>query len=51
VDLIPTPEQEDIAALAAAFLAKELPPSRILQIAGEPSNVDARVWSRAAELG
>ena len=51
MDLTPTPEQEDIAALAAAFLAKELPPSRILQMADEPSNVDATVWSRAAELG
>jgi len=51
MDLLPTPEQEEIAATASGFLVKELPESRIRQLADEEMNVDARVWSAAAGLG
>ena len=51
MDLLPTPEQEGIASSAAAFLAGSLPPGRIRQLVGEPSNVDAKAWLAAADLG
>jgi len=51
MDLLPTTEQEEIAAAARSFLAKELPESRIRQLADEEMNVDAPVWSAVAQLG
>jgi alkylation response protein AidB-like acyl-CoA dehydrogenase len=51
VDLLPSPEQEEIISSAAAFLADALPPQRTRQLINEPSNVDAKAWLAAAELG
>jgi alkylation response protein AidB-like acyl-CoA dehydrogenase len=51
MDLLPTPEQEEIASSAAAFLAGALPPERTRALIGEPSNVDATAWLAAADLG
>jgi alkylation response protein AidB-like acyl-CoA dehydrogenase len=51
MDLLPSPEQEEIVASAAAFLAAALPTQRTRQLMGEESNVDAKAWRAAAELG
>ncbi|HEY3844407.1 MAG TPA: acyl-CoA dehydrogenase family protein [Acidimicrobiales bacterium] len=51
MDLLPTPEQEEIASSAAAFLARALPRARTRELFGEPSNVDAKAWLAAADLG
>jgi alkylation response protein AidB-like acyl-CoA dehydrogenase len=51
MDLLPTPEQEEIASSAAAFLAAVLPPERTRELIGEPSNVDTKAWLAAADLG
>jgi alkylation response protein AidB-like acyl-CoA dehydrogenase len=51
MDLLPTSEQLEIVAAAAAFIGKEHPLSRIRELRDEPSAVDARPWARSAELG
>jgi alkylation response protein AidB-like acyl-CoA dehydrogenase len=51
VDLLPTSEQLEIVAAAAAFVAKEHPLARIRELRDEPSAVDPRPWARSAELG
>jgi alkylation response protein AidB-like acyl-CoA dehydrogenase len=51
MDLLPTPEQQEIAAAAASLLTKELPITRLRELRAEPSSVDRRAWSRCAELG
>jgi alkylation response protein AidB-like acyl-CoA dehydrogenase len=51
MDLLPSPEQEEIVASAAAFLATALPSQRTRQLIGEVSNVDTRAWLAAADLG
>jgi alkylation response protein AidB-like acyl-CoA dehydrogenase len=51
VDLLPSPEQEEIIASAAAFLATALPTTRTRELIHEPSIVDAKAWPAAAELG
>jgi alkylation response protein AidB-like acyl-CoA dehydrogenase len=51
VDLLPSPEQEEIVASAAAFLAAEVSTQRTRELIDEPSNVDAKVWQAAADLG
>jgi alkylation response protein AidB-like acyl-CoA dehydrogenase len=51
MDLLPSPEQEEIVASAAAFLATALPRQRTRQLMGEVSNVDTRAWLAAADLG
>src|SRR5208283_1947347 len=51
MDLLPTTDQEEIAAAARSFLAKELPESRIRQLADEEMIVDPPVWSAVAQLG
>jgi alkylation response protein AidB-like acyl-CoA dehydrogenase len=51
MDLLPSPEQEEIVASAAAFLASSLPTQRTRELIHEPSNVDAKAWLAAADLG
>jgi alkylation response protein AidB-like acyl-CoA dehydrogenase len=51
MDLFPTPEQQEIVAAAAAFLAKELPTSGIRERRFLPSSVERQAWSKCAELG
>jgi alkylation response protein AidB-like acyl-CoA dehydrogenase len=51
MDLLPTPEQEEIARSTASFLAKELPLTRLRDLLDGPSAIDRVVWSRAAALG
>jgi alkylation response protein AidB-like acyl-CoA dehydrogenase len=41
----------EIAAAAAALLAKELPISRLRELRAEPSSIDRKAWSRCAALG
>jgi len=51
MDLLPSPEQEEIIASTAAFLADALPMQRTRELIGEASNVDAKAWLAAADLG
>ena len=51
MDLLPSSEQEEIVASAAAFLATALPSQRTRQLIGEADNVDAKTWLAAAEQG
>jgi alkylation response protein AidB-like acyl-CoA dehydrogenase len=51
MDLLPSPEQEEIVASSAAFLATALPTQRTRQLMGEASNVDDKAWSAAADMG
>lgn len=51
MDLLPTPEQEEIAHSTASFLAKELPITRLRELMDGPSTIDRAVWARAAALG
>jgi alkylation response protein AidB-like acyl-CoA dehydrogenase len=51
MDLLPSPEQEEIVASAASFLATALPIQRTRHLIGEASNVDEKVWLAAADLG
>jgi alkylation response protein AidB-like acyl-CoA dehydrogenase len=51
VDLLLTPEQDEIASSAAAFLASDFPRAGARAHIGHPSNVDRKAWRRAAELG
>ena len=51
MDLLPSPEQQEIAATAASFLAARLPTTRTRALIDEPSNVDGLAWAGAAELG
>jgi alkylation response protein AidB-like acyl-CoA dehydrogenase len=51
MDLLPSPEQEEIVASAASFLATALPTQRTRLLMGEASNVDEKVWLAAADLG
>jgi alkylation response protein AidB-like acyl-CoA dehydrogenase len=49
--LLPSPEQEEIRASAAAFLAANAPMSRTRTLIDAPTNIDPKVWSGAADLG
>lgn len=51
MDLLPTDEQHEIIDAAANLLAKELPITRIRELAGQAGSADARVWSACADLG
>lgn len=51
MDLLPTPAQLEVVALAADFLANELPIATIRQRRDEPAAVPASTWSACAELG
>jgi alkylation response protein AidB-like acyl-CoA dehydrogenase len=51
MELIASPEQDEIASSSASFLASTLPLPRTRELIGEPSNVDTSAWSKAAELG
>ena len=51
MDLLPTQDQQDIAAVAADFLSNELPIKGIRDRANDPSAVDEKAWKEAAALG
>jgi len=51
MDLMPSPEQMEIASSAASFLASSLPIARTRALIDEVSNVDGPAWAAAAELG
>ncbi|MCU4183452.1 acyl-CoA/acyl-ACP dehydrogenase [Acidiferrimicrobium sp. IK] len=51
MDLLPSDEQQEIAAAAAAFLAKELPIDGVRARRHEKRAVDPEVWARCANLG
>lgn len=51
MNLLPTPDQEEILASAAAVLAAELPITRVRELAAGRSVVDPKVWRTCAELG
>ncbi|MHB8463926.1 MAG: acyl-CoA dehydrogenase family protein [Acidimicrobiales bacterium] len=51
MDLLPSPEQQEIVAAAAAFLGRELPVSRIREMRTHASSVDRAAWARCADLG
>jgi alkylation response protein AidB-like acyl-CoA dehydrogenase len=51
VDLVPSNDQREIANQVASFLAKEVPLSRVREIARAPSSVDPTLWSELAEMG
>lgn len=51
MDLLPSDEQEEIAAAAASFLAGRLPIERIRELMAGEDPVDPAAWSGAAEQG
>jgi alkylation response protein AidB-like acyl-CoA dehydrogenase len=51
MDLLPSPEQEEIISSAAQFLGDVVPVTRTRELIDDESNVDAKAWSMAAELG
>ncbi len=51
MDLLPSPEQEEIVASAAAFLDAAFPTARTRELMYEPSSVDSKAWLAAADLG
>jgi alkylation response protein AidB-like acyl-CoA dehydrogenase len=51
MDLLPSAEQQEIVASAAAFLAAAAPAQRARELIGETSNVDDEAWLAAADLG
>jgi alkylation response protein AidB-like acyl-CoA dehydrogenase len=51
VDLLASPEQEEIAATVAAFCAEHLSIRQLRSRIGEAAAVDPATWARLAELG
>lgn len=51
MDLLPSPEQDEIISSAAQFLAGTVPITRTRELIDDPSNVDPKAWASAAELG
>ena len=51
MDLLPSPEQLELVAVAAGFCAAQLPVSRIRERRDEPVAITRKLWSAAAELG
>jgi len=51
MDLLLSPEQEEIVTSVDTFLAAELPASRLRAGFAKRSNVDRRVWAKCAALG
>ena len=51
MNLLPSPEQQEIVSTVAAFLAKQFPISRIREIRAHPSTHDPATWTHCAELG
>jgi alkylation response protein AidB-like acyl-CoA dehydrogenase len=51
MNLLPSPEQEEIVSAASTFLSGTLPTTRTRALIDEPSNVDADGWAAAAALG
>jgi alkylation response protein AidB-like acyl-CoA dehydrogenase len=53
MNLAPSDDQVGIAASADEFLAKELPISRLRELAADPGGdaIDERTWRRCADLG
>jgi alkylation response protein AidB-like acyl-CoA dehydrogenase len=51
VDLLPSQEQLELAALAAEFFADQLPISKIRERRAEPASITRKAWAAAAGLG
>lgn len=51
MDLLPSPQQLEIASSSASFLTTNLPTTRTREMIDERSNVDDRAWAAAANLG
>jgi alkylation response protein AidB-like acyl-CoA dehydrogenase len=51
VDLLLSVDQVEIVNQVAAYLSKELPLTRVRQIAAGPSTVDRALWRQLADLG
>src|SRR5690606_11306880 len=51
VDLLETPEQEQITGAVGEFLKRKLPLDRMRSNAKRPANRDIAVWGEMAELG
>ncbi|HET6951874.1 MAG TPA: acyl-CoA dehydrogenase family protein, partial [Acidimicrobiales bacterium] len=51
MDLLPTPEQEEIITSVAAFLGAELPMARLRELHGQGAPLEAGVWRQCAALG
>ena len=51
MDLLPSPEQQEIIDVVAGFLADHFPTSRLRERAGEPASFDAATWAECGELG
>jgi alkylation response protein AidB-like acyl-CoA dehydrogenase len=53
MNLAPSPDQVEIARSTASFLAKELPVSRVRELAADPHAdvIDDATWRRFADLG
>ena len=51
MDLLPSQEQLELAALAAEFFADQLPIGQIRQRRAEPAAITRETWAAAAELG
>src|SRR5438445_397760 len=51
MDLLPSPEQEEIVAAVDSFLRAEFPITSVRARFGEPSSVDRRAWAQCASLG
>jgi alkylation response protein AidB-like acyl-CoA dehydrogenase len=51
MDLLPTPEQEEIVSSVATLLAGRLPMSRVRELHRSETGVDESVWAACAEQG
>lgn len=51
MDLLPTPEQDEIISSVSSFLRAELPMARVRELQASGLQVDDDVWRRCAALG
>jgi alkylation response protein AidB-like acyl-CoA dehydrogenase len=51
MDLLPTPEQDEIVSSVGAFLTAKLPMTRLRELQAEGAPVDDAVWRQCASLG
>jgi alkylation response protein AidB-like acyl-CoA dehydrogenase len=51
VDLLPSPDQLELVALASEFFAEQLPISRIRERRDQPAAITRKLWAAGAELG
>ncbi len=51
MDLLPTPEQEEIVSSVATLLAAEMPMTRVRELHADDAGVDESVWASCAAQG